>query len=321
MSQTLKKLESDYQRADLADFFELMKPRVMRLVLFTTFVGMVASQEFIHPVIAMASLIFIGLGAGASGSLNMWWDSDIDAVMKRTKERPIPSGKVRSEDALYFGVFLSVFSVMMLGLVTNFFAAFILGFTICFYVFLYSMWLKRLTPHNIVIGGAAGAFPPVIGWAASAGNIELGGVLMFLLIFIWTPPHFWALSLFSHSDYSRAGVPMLTVTHGKPHTRLQILLYSFFLVVTSLSISFSEIGGIFYFFSSLVLNSYFLYLAFRVYLQGEQGSLDINMKYEKKLFLFSISYLFIIFGVILIEALIDKFQFSSLNFQLLSLIL
>ena len=321
MSQVLNKLESDRQTSELIDFFELMKPRVMRLVIFTAIVGMVASQEFIHPVIAIASLIFIGLGAGASGALNMWWDSDIDAVMKRTNDRPIPSGKVRSEDALYFGVFLSVFSVMMLGLVANFLAAFILGFTILFYIFVYSIWLKRLTPHNIVIGGAAGAFPPLLGWAVSAGNIELEGILMFLLIFIWTPPHFWALSLFSHSDYSRAKVPMLTVTHGKQHTRLQILIYSVFLALTSLSISFSEIGGVFYFFSGLPLNCYFLYLALRVYLQGEKQSLDINMKYEKKLFLFSISYLFIIFGVILVEALIDRFQISFLNFQPLSMII
>ena len=312
----LSKSETDYPSADLSDFFELMKPRVMRLVIFTTVVGMVASQEFIHPVIAIASVIFIALGAGAAGSLNMWWDSDIDSVMARTDKRPIPSGKVKPEDALYFGLFLSVLSVMMLGLIANFLAAFILGFTIWFYIFIYSIWLKRLTPQNIVIGGAAGAFPPIIGWVTTSGNIGLGSILMFLLIFIWTPPHFWALSLFSHSDYHRANVPMLNVTHGKPHTRLQILLYTLALILISVGISFSNLGGIFYFISALILNCYLFYLAVRVYFQNEQLSLGLNMKYEKKLFLFSISYLFVLFGMIFLEALIDRFQIASLNFQL-----
>jgi protoheme IX farnesyltransferase len=315
----LSKSETDYPGADLSAFFELMKPRVMRLVVFTTVVGMVASQEFIHPVIAIASVIFIGLGAGAAGALNMWWDSDIDFVMARTDKRPIPSGKVKPEDALYFGLFLSVLSVMMLGLIANFLAAFILGFTIWFYIFIYSIWLKRATPQNIVIGGAAGAFPPVIGWVATSGNIGFGSILLFLLIFIWTPPHFWALSLFSHSDYHRANVPMLNVTHGKPHTRLQILLYTLVLTLISVGISFSSLGGIFYFISALILNAYLLYLAIRVYYQTEQVSQGLKMKYEKKLFLFSISYLFVLFSMILLEALIDRFQIASVNFQLTSI--
>ena len=309
----LGKVQDSYRSAELVDFFELMKPRVMRLVIFTASVGMFAAQEYIHPVMAIASIILIGLGAGASGALNMWWDADIDAVMERTSSRPVPSGKVKAEDALFFGVFLSIFSVIFLGLFTNLLAAAILGFTILFYIIVYSMWLKRATSQNIVIGGAAGAFPPIIGWAVTTGSIELESILMFLLIFVWTPPHFWALSLFSHSDYRRAKIPMLTVTHGKAHTRRNILFYSVALALLSIGISFSPLGGVLYFCAALILNGYFLYLAAIVYMQNEKSANKTKMAYERRLFMFSIFYMFFIFGFILLEALVDRLGGSFMN--------
>ena len=196
------------------DFFELLKPRVMSLVVFTALVGALVAPTSMHPVVAFAAVLFIALGAGASGALNMWWDADIDVLMRRTASRPIPSGRIAPGEALGLGMALSGISVVMLGLASNLLAAGLLAFTIFFYAVVYSMWLKRTTPQNIVIGGAAGAFPPMIGWAAATGQIGLESVLMFLLIFVWTPPHFWALALFMKSDYADAGVPMLTVTHG-----------------------------------------------------------------------------------------------------------
>ena len=201
--------------ADLGDYFALMKPRVMPLVVFTALVGLLAAPVSVHPVIAFASILFIAVGAGASGALNMWWDADIDAVMRRTSKRPIPAGKVQPGEALALGVALSGLSVMMLALAANLLAAGLLAFTIFFYAVIYSMWLKRSTPQNIVIGGAAGAFPPVIGWVIATGSFSVEAWLMFALIFMWTPPHFWALALFMKSDYDDAGVPMLTVTHGR----------------------------------------------------------------------------------------------------------
>src|ERR1700736_872369 len=197
--------------AEVADFVALMKPRVMSLVVFTAFVGLLLAPGHLHPVIGFAALLCIAIGAGASGALNMWYDADIDAVMTRTAKRPIPAGRVEPGEALAFGSTLAVFSVAVLGVLVNWFAAALLAFTIFFYVFVYTMWLKRSTPQNIVIGGAAGAFPPVVGWAAVTGDVSLAPVLMFLIIFLWTPPHFWALGLLSTDDYRRAGVPMLPV--------------------------------------------------------------------------------------------------------------
>ncbi|MEC7667931.1 MAG: heme o synthase, partial [Pseudomonadota bacterium] len=207
------------KEAQFGDYFALLKPRVMTLVVFTALVGLLAAPVPVHPFIAFCAILFIAIGGGASGALNMWWDADIDAVMKRTQRRPIPSGRVTGDDALAIGLTLSAFSVVFLGLATNWVAAGLLAFTIFFYVVIYTMWLKRWTPQNIVIGGAAGAFPPMIGWAAATGGISVESILMFCLTFMWTPPHFWALALFMRSDYDDAGVPMLTVTHGRRSTR------------------------------------------------------------------------------------------------------
>ncbi len=214
----------------VGDFVELMKPRVMSLVVFTALTGMVAAPGSIHPLLAVIALLAITIGAGASGALNMWYDADIDAVMQRTAARPIPRGRITPDEALGFGVFLSAASVVTLGLLVNSVAGGLLAFTIFFYVFIYTMWLKRWTPQNIVIGGAAGAFPPMIGWAAMTGSVSIESVLLFLIIFMWTPPHFWALALYRSRDYERAGVPMLPVVAGARETRKQILIYSLLLV-------------------------------------------------------------------------------------------
>ena len=211
------------QEAGFGDYFALLKPRVMSLVVFTAMVGLFAAPISVHPIVAFASILFIAIGGGASGALNMWWDADIDAIMRRTRSRPIPSGKVMPDEAKAIGIALSGFSVVLLALASNFVAAGLLAFTIFFYVVIYTMWLKRWTPQNIVIGGAAGAFPPMIGWAVATGGISLESVLMFALIFVWTPPHFWALALFMRNDYDDAKIPMLTVTHGRRSTRNHIL--------------------------------------------------------------------------------------------------
>ncbi len=211
------------REAGFGDYVALLKPRVMSLVVFTALVGLLVAPVAVHPVVALSSIVFIAVGAGASGALNMWWDADIDAVMRRTSRRPIPAGRVAPDEALAIGVALSGLSVTLLALAANLLAAGLLAFTIFFYAVVYSMWLKRWTPQNIVIGGAAGAFPPVIGWAVATGGVSVEAVLMFALIFMWTPPHFWALALFMRGDYDAAGVPMLTVTHGRRVTRNHIL--------------------------------------------------------------------------------------------------
>ncbi|MGR3434802.1 MAG: heme o synthase, partial [Shimia sp.] len=231
--------------AGFGDYFALLKPRVMSLVIFTALVGMLAAQVAVggalHWVEALAAIVCIAVGAGASGALNMWWDADIDAVMRRTAKRPIPSGRVSGEDALSIGVGLSGLSVLILGLAANWLAAGLLAFTIFFYAVVYSMWLKRATPQNIVIGGAAGAFPPMIGWVAVTGEITAMPILLFAIIFMWTPPHFWALALFMRSDYDDAGVPMLTVTHGRRATRVHILVYTVLLAVLAIGAGFTSI--------------------------------------------------------------------------------
>ncbi len=212
--------------ASVGDYIALMKPRVMSLVVFTALVGLMVAPGYLHPVLGFAALLCIAIGAGAAGALNMWFDADVDAVMSRTKSRPIPAGRVLPQEALGFGMTLAVGSVAVLGLVANWLAAGLLAFTIFFYVAIYTAWLKRSTPQNIVIGGAAGAFPPMIGWAAATGTVGIESVLMFLIIFFWTPPHFWALSLWRAQDYARAGIPMLPVVAGPAETRRQILIYA-----------------------------------------------------------------------------------------------
>jgi protoheme IX farnesyltransferase len=293
--------------AQFSDYFALLKPRVMTLVVFTAFVGLLAAPSPVHPFIGFCAILFIAIGGGASGALNMWWDADIDAVMKRTQRRPIPSGKVTGDEALGIGIALSAFSVVFLGLATNWFAAGLLAFTIFFYVVIYTMWLKRWTPQNIVIGGAAGAFPPMIGWAAATGGVSVESVLMFCLTFMWTPPHFWALALFMRKDYDNADVPMLTVTHGRRATRNHILVYTILLAILAVAAGFTSIGGPVYIVTSVVLNAMFLMGAYRIWRRDEDMSEADNFLAERKFFKLSLLYLFAHFGAILIEAGLDKF--------------
>ncbi len=290
------------REAQLGDYFALLKPRVMQLVVFTALVGMLAAPVSVHPVIGFASILFVAIGAGASGALNMWWDADIDAVMLRTKGRPIPSGKVEPGEALGIGVALSGLAVMMLALSANLLAAAMLAFTILFYAVVYSMWLKRSTPQNIVIGGAAGAFPPVIGWLIATGSFAIEPWLMFALIFMWTPPHFWALALFMRSDYDDAGVPMLTVTHGRPATRRHILAYTVLLALLAVGTAFTAIGGPIYLVTAVVLNALFLIGAARIWNRNENDSEADNFAVERKFFRLSLWYLFLHFGAILAES-------------------
>jgi protoheme IX farnesyltransferase len=231
----------------------------------------------------------------------MWWDADIDAVMRRTRKRPVPSGRVKGDEALAIGLALSGFSVVMLGLATNAVAAGLLAFTIFFYAVVYTMLLKRWTPQNIVIGGAAGAFPPVIGWAAATGSVSIEAILMFALIFMWTPPHFWALALFMRSDYDDAGVPMLTVTHGRPSTRRHILAYTLLLVPVSMGLAFTPVGGPVYLAVALALNAWFVRGAFAIWRRDESAAEADNYKVEKEVFRFSLSYLFLHFGALLVD--------------------
>ena len=248
----------------------------------------------------------IAIGGGASGALNMWWDADIDAVMRRTRGRPIPSGRVQPGEALTLGVALSGLSVMMLGLATNLLAGGMLLFTILFYAVFYTMWLKRLTPQNIVIGGAAGAFPPVIGWVAATGEITLMPVVLFAIIFMWTPPHFWALALFMRGDYDNAGVPMLTVTHGRKATRAHILVYTLLLAALAVAIAFTGAGGPVYLVVAVVLNALFIKGALRIWRRTEEDAEADNFAAERGFFKLSLLYLFAHFGAILVEAGLDR---------------
>lgn len=284
------------------DFFALLKPRVMVLVVFTALVGLLAAPVALHPVEALAAILFIAVGGGAAGALNMWWESDIDALMRRTRRRPIPAGKVTRDEAFAFGITLAVFAVVMLWLATNALAAAILAFTIFFYVVIYTVGLKRWTPQNIVIGGAAGAFPPMIGWAAATGTVSIESVLMFALIFMWTPPHFWALALFMRNDYDDAKVPMLTVTHGRRSTRRHILAYTVLLVILAVGTGFTSIGGPIYLVTAGVLNLLFLIGAFRIWKRDEDDSEADDFRVERKFFRLSLWYLFLHFGAILAEA-------------------
>ncbi len=290
--------------AQFGDYFELLKPRVMRLVVFTAFVGLAAAPVSVHPVIAFASLVCIAVGAGAAGALNMWWDQDIDAVMRRTTARPIPSGRVTGEEALAIGVTLSGFAVVMLALFANLLAAAILAFTIFFYAVIYSMWLKRATPQNIVIGGAAGSFPPMIGWAVATGGISVESVMMFLVIFLWTPPHFWALALFRNDDYVRAGLPMLPVTAGERVTRNQILAYTVVLTPITIALGVTGVGGPVYLAGAIILSAIFLHGAWRLWHRDEGAAAADGYRAEKQFFGFSILYLTLIFGLLLLEAIL-----------------
>ena len=288
--------------AGFGDYVQLLKPRVMSLVVFTALVGLLVAPVHLHPVEAFAAILFIALGAGASGALNMWWDADIDAVMRRTQGRPVPSGRVQPGEALAIGLSLSGISVVMLALATNILAGALLAFTIFFYAVVYTMWLKRWTPQNIVIGGAAGAFPPMIGWVAATGHIGIEAVLMFALIFMWTPPHFWALALFIKSDYDKAQVPMLTSTHGRKVTRNHILAYTVLLAPVPLWAAMTSIGGPLTLAVAVVLNGWFLIGAFRIWRRDETMAEADGYRVEKRFFAFSLAYLFLHFLAFLAEA-------------------
>jgi protoheme IX farnesyltransferase len=284
--------------ASVGDYVALMKPRVMSLVVFTALVGLMVAPGHLHPVLGFAALLCIAVGAGAAGALNMWFDADVDAMMSRTRLRPIPAGRVLPQEALGFGMTLAVGSVAVLGLVANWLAAGLLAFTIFFYVAIYTAWLKRSTPQNIVIGGAAGAFPPMIGWAAATGAIGIESVLMFLIIFFWTPPHFWALSLWRCQDYARAGIPMLPVVAGAAETRRQILIYSLVLAPIGAAPWLAGAAGLIYGATALVAGGMMARFALKLYRFGDTAAGD---RAAKKLFGFSIVYLFLLFAVLLID--------------------
>jgi protoheme IX farnesyltransferase len=280
--------------ATAGDFFALLKPRVMALAVFTAFVGLVAAPGIINPAVAVTAILAIALGAGAAGALNMWYDADIDAVMSRTSRRPIPSGRVLPAEALGFGLVLSTLSVLALGMLAGYLAAALLAFTIFFYVVVYTMWLKRSTPQNIVIGGAAGALPPVIGWAAATGSVGLESVILFLIIFFWTPPHFWALALFKAGDYDAAGIPMMPNVAGEASTRKQILAYSLLLAPVGVAPWLSGFASGVYGLASAALGAGFVWYAWRALAASDAG-----MRNAKALFAYSIVYLFAIFAVLL----------------------
>jgi len=296
------------------DYVQLLKPRVMSLVVFTAVTGLVCAGEPMHPVLAAVAVLCIAVGAGASGALNMWYDADIDARMRRTRGRPVPAGKVQGADALAMGLTLSLLSVMLMFIAIGWLAALLLAFTIFFYAVVYTMWLKRTTPQNIVIGGLAGALPPVIGWAAAAHEAPLNAWLLCLIIFMWTPPHFWALSLYTSADYGKAGVPMGPVVWGARKTRAQILVYSLLLVPLCQAPLFTGLGGVVYAGVAAPGGLIFLLLAARLFRSaaGDGGAVGENGLYEVKagsaharnLFAFSILYLFALFAALLIERLL-----------------
>jgi len=277
-----------------ADFVALLKPRVMSLVCFTGLAGMLLAPGSLHPVIAFTALLCMAVGAGAAAAINMWCDRDIDALMARTRARPIPAGRVAAADALGFGVTLAVGAVATMGLAVNWTAAALLALTIAFYVFVYTMWLKRRTPQNIVIGGAAGALPPVIGWAAVTGSVSLAPLLLFAIIFMWTPPHFWALALVRSDDYARAGVPMLPVVAGGDETRRQIMIYSIVLVPLAMLPAAIGVSGRVYALSAAALGIWFLHRARAVW--RRRGDDD-----ARRLFGASIAYLFLLFAALVVD--------------------
>ena len=284
------------QDASVNDYFALLKPKVMSLVVFTAFAGMWVAPGFsnMHPILIGTAILCIALNAGAAGAINMWYDRDIDAIMNRTRTRPIPTGRMIAEEALSFGIILSVLSVMMMGLALNWMAAALLAIANLFYVFVYTIWLKRRTPQNIVIGGAAGAFPPMIGWAAVTGDITLYSTVLFLIIFLWTPPHFWALSLFANEDYKRAKIPMLPCVAGEKHTKTQMLIYTLILAPVCLIPSFMGVVGWTYTITAIALNAFFIFTAVKV-------MLDNSLKSAKLMFGYSVFYLFALFMALMID--------------------
>jgi protoheme IX farnesyltransferase len=289
--------------ATAGDFFALLKPRVMSLVVFTAFVGLIAAPVHIHPFLAVIAVLAIAIGAGASGALNMWYDADVDTVMTRTASRPIPAGRIKPGEALAFGLILSAFAVVMLGVLVNWLAAALLAFTIFFYAVIYTMWLKRWTPQNIVIGGAAGAFPPVIGWAAATGSVSLESILLFLIIFLWTPPHFWALALFKKDEYGRAGIPMMPNVAGIASTKRQIFAYT--LIIFPVGVLPALLGYVSFGYGIVAagLGAAFVWYGWSV-LKMPEG--DRTMKPAKALFGYSLLYLFAIFTAYLADVVVGR---------------
>ncbi len=298
-TQLISDADASITEATAGDFVALLKPRVMSLVVFTAFVGLVVAPVQPNPFIAVISILAIAVGAGASGALNMWFDADIDRVMARTAGRPIPAGRIRAVDALSFGLVLSAFSVVTLGLVANWLAAAMLAFTIFFYAVVYTMWLKRSTPQNIVIGGAAGAFPPMIGWTAATGTIGLESVILFLIIFLWTPPHFWALALFSTTDYAKANVPMMPNVAGEASTRRQIFFYSVLVAATGVLPAVFGYSSMAYGLAALALGVGFVWYAWQVLATAETRA-------AKALFGYSLLYLFAIFALIMVDHVVMR---------------
>ncbi|MCC2608803.1 heme o synthase [Neorhizobium petrolearium] len=288
--------------ASARDFFELLKPRVMSLVVFTAFTGLMLAPGYLNPVLGVISILCIAVGAGASGALNMWYDADIDAVMTRTAKRPIPAGRILPQEALAFGLTLSVFSVVILGLAVNWFAAGLLAFTIFFYVVVYTMWLKRSTPQNIVIGGASGAFPPMIGWACVTGGVSVDSILLFLIIFLWTPAHFWALALFKMRDYGAVGVPMMPNVVGEASTKNQIVVYAVLTALAAVAPAFTGLAGLGYGIFATLLGAVFIYCSIAVRRMPDG---DERMVPAKKMFAYSILYLFAIFSALLADRLFE----------------
>ena len=284
------------QESTAADYFSLLKPKVMSLVVFSGFAGLwvAPGATDLHPVLVVTAMLCLAVNAGAAGAINMWYDRDIDAVMKRTQNRALPLKKMNPDEALSFGVVLSVLSVMTMGIALNWVAAGLLAVANLFYVFIYTIWLKRSTPQNIVIGGAAGAFPPMIGWAAVTGDITIASAALFAIIFFWTPPHFWALALFMNDDYKKAGVPMLPATHGDKHTKIQMLVYTFVMVPVAISPYFLGVSGIYYLISAVLLSLFFVYTAVKTLM-------DKTYKSAKLMFGYSVFYLFAIFLALMID--------------------
>jgi protoheme IX farnesyltransferase len=294
------------------DYLQLLKPRVMSLVVFTALTGLVCAGQPLHPVLDAIAILCIAVGAGASGALNMWYDADIDAAMRRTRGRPVPAGRVQGADALALGIVLSLLSVLLMGIAVGWLAAGLLAFTIVFYAVVYTMWLKRRTDQNIVIGGLAGALPPAIGWAAASGSVPLNAWLLVAIIFFWTPPHFWALSLYTSEDYEKAGVPMLPVVRGARNTRIQILIYSLLMVAVAIAPSFTGLGGPAYLGVSAIGGAIFIVLAVRLAMskagetrseRRDDGLYDVKAgaKDARNVFAFSILYLFLVFAALLGE--------------------
>ncbi|MDA4844820.1 heme o synthase [Hoeflea poritis] len=292
--------ELGLSQAEPGDYFALLKPRVMSLVVFTAFVGMIIAPGTIHPFLGMVSILCIAVGAGASGALNMWYDADIDAVMSRTASRPVPAGRVGPSEALAFGLVLSAFSILTLGLLVNWLSAALLAFTIFFYVVIYTMWLKRSTPQNIVIGGAAGALPPMIGWACVTGSVSWESFVLFLMIFLWTPPHFWALALFKQGDYHKAGVPMLPNVAGVKSTKRQIFVYAIITALVGVLPYWMGFASAAYGILATGLGLGFVWYAYKVL---RMSPADEKMKPAKAMFGFSLIYLFALFATLLVDGL------------------